>query len=118
MKSKKMIGFFILFLGVSNTMALADGFPKGPWMKLSRGLANMGTAPMEYLAQYSDFAREQHNPAVSFAGGTVYGTFFAVARVVTGALEVVTFPFPVPADYGPIMDPPTAYESYKEYKRY
>ena len=85
-----------------------------PIEKLGRGIANVAFGPFEILIQM----QEVKNRAGGIAGityGPLRGVAFALARIGVGALEIITFPFPLPdcpdnpqgfgAGYGPIMYP-------------
>lgn len=96
--------------------ASKDPLPRGPMMKLTNGFTNMLTAPAEFWARYAELEKK-HNPMAAFIGGTLYGTFFTVGRLATGAFEVATFPFPFPGNYDTVMTPPTAVESYQKVLR-
>lgn len=103
---------FIFLLVVSNAYA----FDNGPLMKLTRGVSNIVTSPLEYFVQFNELKKRHEEPATQFFGGLLYGTAFMGARIITGALEVLTFPFPVPANYESIMDPPTAWDYFQTLK--
>lgn len=104
--------FFIFSLLILPHQAYADG----PIVKFSRGITNILTSPVEYLAQTSQLA-DEHNPMIAGIGGFIRGTLYTVARIVGGAYEVVTFFAPIPwnqnafpENYAPLMDPPTGLE--------
>lgn len=69
--------------------------------KLTRGVINLGFCWVEIPAGLRD----------NGASGLVSGTVNTVKRAVVGAIEIVTFPFPVPNDdYGPLMEPESPFD--------
>lgn len=72
--------------------------------KLGRGIVNVVTSWVEIPRHVAD-EWEQTDPATGIVLGTVKGVGWTVARALTGVYETVTFPFPVPADYEPMMQP-------------
>lgn len=109
---KKITAIMILALLSAPLNLYADG----PIVKLGRGLTNIVTSPIEYLAQTSMMA-DEHNAGIALVAGFVRGTFYTVARIVGGAIETVTFLVPLPSNgkawpenYAPLMDPPTGLE--------
>jgi len=85
-----------------------------PLRKLGRGVANIGFSPFEILIQPYDVAKREGNTAGLFFG-LFRGIAWIIARVCVGAVELATFPFPLPGcpdsysgtewGYGPIMTP-------------
>ncbi|HUT23503.1 MAG TPA: exosortase system-associated protein, TIGR04073 family [Sumerlaeia bacterium] len=72
--------------------------------KLGRGCTNILTGWMEMPKQMAKSIRET-DPVTGTIVGAVRGMGWTFARTVTGAFEVVTFPFPVPKDYKPLLEP-------------
>ena len=72
--------------------------------KLFRGLTNAVTGWLEIPKQISQTYQES-GPGPAFTWGFVKGIGCAVARSVVGGYEIVTFPFPIPEGYRPIMQP-------------
>lgn len=79
-------------------------------IKLSRGLTNVFASPVEYYTQTAKLSGK-HDPLTTLFGGFAKGTCMMVARIGTGLYDVVTFPVPVPRDYGPVMQPPTVLDA-------
>jgi putative exosortase-associated protein (TIGR04073 family) len=107
---RNFIVAFVLMYCVSSS-----AFASGPVMKLGRGVTNVLTSPLEFFVQY-DTLTTNHNAMVAFVGGTIYGALFTAGRIIVGAFEILTFPFPIPADYAPVMDPPTALDAMDQVK--
>lgn len=72
--------------------------------KLGRGVTNVVTCWVE-IPRNIAIEWEKTDPVTGFVIGTVKGTGWTLARVVSGVYETVSFPFPVPADYEPLMEP-------------
>ncbi len=102
----------LFFLFAFAVLAAQPAMAKDAVIKLSRGLVNIVTSPVEYYVQYN-LAADGTNPAVGLLGGLIYGTGYTVARIGSGAYDVVTFPIPLPKDYEPLMKPDTGIEAYQ-----
>lgn len=72
--------------------------------KLGRGASNV---LLGWIEIPKNVAREWRNtePFTGTIVGSIKGVGWAVARTVAGLYEVISFPFPVPRDYEPIMYP-------------
>lgn len=108
MNKKTAAILLLLILAAGPKTALAEDAV----IKLSRGIVNIATSPLEYFVQYN-ISAEENNPLVGLLGGVFYGTGFTVARIVSGAYDIVTFPIPLPRDYEPLMKPDTGIEAVK-----
>ena len=72
--------------------------------KLGRGLTNILTGWVEVPKTIATKWRET-DPVTGFVLGTVQGVGWGFTRTVCGAYETLTFPFPAPGGYEPLMDP-------------
>ena len=72
--------------------------------KLFRGIVNAATGWMEIPKQMSLIWQDQ-GPGSGLTWGFIKGVGYALARSAGGAYEIVTFPFPIPEGYQPIMRP-------------
>jgi len=72
--------------------------------KLSRGLINIVTGWVEVPKNIA-LRWKQTDPFSGFVWGGISGIGWAFARTVGGVYEVVTFPFPYPKDYAPLIEP-------------
>jgi putative exosortase-associated protein (TIGR04073 family) len=78
--------------------------------KLLRGIANVLTGWVEIPKNiYNESVNS--NVLVGLTWGTVKGAGWTVVRTVAGAYEVVTFPFPIPEGYSPIVEPEYVFDS-------
>jgi putative exosortase-associated protein (TIGR04073 family) len=90
---------------VTDTVAASDEIASGPLKKLGRGIANMGTCPLELL-KGMEAAKQENGWFAAVTWGILQGTFNTAKRLVVGAYEVITFPIPLPEDYKPILTDP------------
>ena len=76
-----------------------------PLRKLSRGLANTVTGVLEIPITISAVSQEE-GPVAGMSWGLFLGTGAALTRTAVGIVEVLTFPFPLPATgYAPLLRP-------------
>ena len=85
-----------------------------PFMKLSRGIANVVFSPLELPISWHDTNNEMGGIA-GITYGTLKGVGCVLARIGVGIVDIVTFPFPLPncpddpegygSGYGPILTP-------------
>ncbi len=76
--------------------------------KLGRGVVNTGLGVLEIPKQSIKRAVDTGHP-YGYVGGLFNGIGFFVLRELAGIYEILTFPFPVPAGYAPVMDPLLGY---------
>lgn len=72
--------------------------------KLGRGVVNILTGWMEVPKHMAKRWR-QYDPITGIIVGGVEGFGWAFCRTLTGAYDVISFPFAVPKDYQPLMQP-------------
>ncbi len=72
--------------------------------KFGRGLVNVLTGWIEIPKNIAKEWRKT-DPFTGFVLGTIKGIGWGFGRTVVGVYEVITFPFPIPQDYQPIMSP-------------
>lgn len=80
--------------------------------KLGRGLANLVTGWVEIPKQVGLQGRET-NDWDAVTKGLAKGFVHAFARTAVGAYEIVSFPFPVPEGYRPILTPEFVASDYR-----
>ena len=87
----------------------------GPIRKLGRGISNVAFGVFEVLIQPYRI-NETEGGVAALTYGVLKGVFYFGGRVVVGAVEIVTFPIPLPGastskytwsswGYGPLMEP-------------
>ena len=117
MKAKLLLAVFaaLIFTSLSVSAAIDnDDPPKGnnALRKLGRGVANLLFGIVEVPNQFTKARSEQGGGAA-----TTYGIGKGIARWFqregVGLYEIVTFPFPAPKGYKPIMKPEWPNEDYE-----
>ncbi len=96
-----------LIMAVVMIMVLAVAtvsYAQDPAKKLGRGLANILTGWIELPKNIYDTSVED-NPLAGLTIGLAKGVGMTIVRTGAGIYEVVTFPFPIPEDYGPVLEP-------------
>jgi len=86
---------------ISATPAFCDG----PTTKLGRGICNMIFFPLEIPEQISRM-NSSDGPLAASTVGVLKGFGCAIGRMGVGLFETITFAFPVPKHYKPILDDP------------
>lgn len=79
-------------------------FAESPTSKLGRGVANVLTGWMELPKNVYETSVEEN----AFSGLTVglaKGVGMTIVRTGAGIYETVTFPFPIPENYLPVLEP-------------
>ncbi len=72
--------------------------------KLGRGLANILTGWIEIPKNIYDTSVED-NIGMGLTVGLAKGIGMTVVRTGAGIYETITFPFPLPEDYEPLLEP-------------
>lgn len=75
--------------------------------KLSRGVTNVATSPGELINQIPAAMEQSPDYLTGFIKSAWRGTGYALLRASAGIYDVVTFPFPGPTNYKPVMKPET-----------
>lgn len=91
--------FVAVFLSFSSVCYAEDAFTK-----LGRGVANTLTGWVELPKTIYSTSVEEN----AFAGmtlGLAKGAGLAIVRTGAGIYEIASFPFPLPEDYRPILEP-------------
>jgi len=103
---KRTLALLVTVVLVLSYGGLAHG--RNPACKLGRGIANVATSPVEIFYSMERVSDEKGFIA-GWTWGVVDGVFYTVRRLLVGVYEIVTFPFPVPADYEAVIDSPEFY---------
>ena len=80
-----------------------------PLTKLGRGIGNIVVGWVEIPATMHTEYKES-DPVTGLATGFFKGFVKGVIRTLVGAFETVTFPFPIPENYAPVLPPVTHFE--------
>ena len=102
-----MICLFLFFSNISFSLDYGRekdyGFEKMA-RKLSRGVTNFFTGWLEIPKRIAE-SWEDNDPFTGFVVGCVRGCGWAWLRTCVGAYDAVTFVFPYPNDYEPLIKP-------------
>ncbi|HCM42289.1 MAG TPA: hypothetical protein DIS66_03115 [Candidatus Omnitrophica bacterium] len=110
---KKLL-FLALIAAVSQTSFAAEMEESGPLRKLQRGFLNIALSPMEISNELAVEKHENHDQMPpSWMTGLVRGIGFTAGRALAGVYDIVTFPIPLPKEYGPIVQPELPWEKLK-----
>ncbi len=104
-KNLLTLGIIAFVLVSLASAAFADD---NAFTKFGRGMANIATSPGELYTQPFLLSKTSE-PAIAVFGGFCKGLAIFIAREVVGVYEVITFPFPLPKGYGPIIKPATTF---------
>ena len=106
-----LIALFVLMAFSLPVMAAGEVAPEAQiegegtcLRKLQRGFLNVVLCPFEISNELSKEVRNDTLPPSWFAG-LGRGSLYAVGRASVGIYEMVTFPFPCPAKYKPVLQP-------------
>lgn len=113
-KGTKIAAIFVLILCIA-AVALPAFAQEGSVIekmgkKLGRGIVNIATGWVELPKNIYDTSIETNNPLMGMTYGTLKGVGMTVVRTGAGAYDVVTFLFPLPEDYEPILEPEFVFE--------
>jgi putative exosortase-associated protein (TIGR04073 family) len=72
--------------------------------KLGRGCVNVLTGWLEIPSQIGKTIKKT-DPVTGTVIGFIKGAAWTVVRTVTGVYEIITFPFPLPENYAPLIEP-------------
>ena len=100
----KYKGLIIALVMVMVLAVASASYAQDPAKKLGRGLANILTGWVELPKNIYDVSVED-NPLAGLTIGLAKGIGMTIVRTGAGIYEVVTFPFPIPEDYGPVLEP-------------
>ena len=84
--------------------AASTGYAQDMGKKLYRGVANIATGWVELPKNIYDIATE-HDFASGMILGFPKGCWMAIVRTGAGIYDTLTFPFPIPKGYAPVLEP-------------
>lgn len=97
---KAAAGLFAAAILLSANVCYAND----PFTKLGRGAANVLTGWIEVPKGIQAESAET-NGLSGATVGLAEGLGMGIVRTVAGAYEIISFPFPAPADYQPVLEP-------------
>jgi putative exosortase-associated protein (TIGR04073 family) len=109
----------VLALGTTPATAQTDWDPRhgpepGMGYKFGRGVVNVLTFWTEVPRNVA-LEWQRTDPASGFFLGVGKGVGYSYARLMGGVYDIVTFPFPVPMGFAPVMHPEfSAHNEYRE----
>ncbi len=114
MKSKILL--LIMAISCLNSPAFAASLEPGgtPLRKLQRGFLNAAFSPIELLYSIKKENQQESFPP-GWALGIGKGSFATVERASVGIFEILTFPFQMPEDYQPLIQPEFAWQKLDEF---
>ena len=93
--------------------ASAHASDANPIGKLSRGAINVLTGWVEIPKNIGD-NKQKAGWGAALTWGVLSGVGYGFVRTVAGAYEVLTFPFPAPPGYAPVMQPEFVFDNTTE----
>lgn len=112
---KKYVLALGLAMAVLTSLASAAIAADDAFTKFGRGVANIVISPGELYTQPILLSKDNDAPTAIF-GGLLKGLSMFLAREVVGVYEVLTFPFPIPKGYRPIIEPATTFTDWNTRK--
>jgi putative exosortase-associated protein (TIGR04073 family) len=85
-------------------VAATQCYAQNPGKKIGRGLANIFSGWIELPKNIYETSVEE-NVLSGITMGLAKGVGMTIVRTGAGVYETVTFPFPIPEDYQPVLEP-------------
>lgn len=92
----------VILLLIGNSPAIANDYTAAE--KLGRGVANFFTGWVEIPVEFGRIIEKKGDLAALFIAPFT-GLVKAVARTAAGLYDALSFPFPLPSGYKPIIEP-------------
>ena len=93
---------FVLMAATSASAESMDG--SKAFTKLARGAVNILTGWVEIPKRIQETSQDA-GPFAGFTWGLLRGLGHGFIRTAAGGYELLTFPFPAPPDYAPVIQP-------------
>ncbi|MDD5439271.1 MAG: exosortase system-associated protein, TIGR04073 family [Candidatus Omnitrophica bacterium] len=97
-------GIIVIVVLLMVFMLASSSYAQDPGKKLMRGLANILTGWVELPKNIYETSVED-NVFSGLTIGLAKGIGMTIVRTGAGIYETVTFPFPIPEDYAPVLEP-------------
>lgn len=101
---------WILVMVVSMLNLAVYGYCDDPARKLVRGIANIVLCPVEIPQTMIKYYNESFSYYDSVIIGVPKGIGMTIVRAGAGLYETLTFPFPIPENYKPVIEPEFVWE--------
>ncbi len=109
----RLLTMTILVLVVVGLLAVSvPSYAQGALNKLGRGIVNTFTGWLEIPKGVVDESKA-NNVFTGLTVGTIKGLGLGLVRTGAGIYETLTFPFPIPEGYEPIVKPEFVYSGEK-----
>lgn len=95
---------FVCCVVVAMIGMATQAYAQDPAKKLGRGLANILTGWVELPKNIYETSVEE-NVLSGLTMGLAKGIGMTIVRTGAGVYETVTFPFPIPENYCPVLEP-------------
>ena len=102
MKTMKVLAIALVVIAMLGMTTQC--YAQDPAKKLGRGIANVLTGWVELPKNIYDTSVEE-NVLSGLTMGLAKGVGMTIVRTGAGVYEAVTFPFPIPEDYQPVLEP-------------
>ena len=104
--SKRVVGALVFATVLLQPCAAvhAEMQSGGAVTKLGRGFVNLVTGWVEIPKRINETSQQQ-GTAAGLTWGLLRGLGYGFVRTAAGAYEVLTFPFPAPPNYTPVIQP-------------
>ena len=110
-KMKSLLKGIIICVAVLMILNMATAsYAQDMGKKLYRGVANIVTGWVELPKNIYDTSVED-NPLSGITIGLAKGVGMTIVRTGAGVYETVTFPFPIPEGYSPVLEPEFVFKS-------
>jgi len=114
MRSKRamalVVGLVVVIGGLVARAMAEEMVPPAAAEKAVRGMANAGLGVVVELPKTVYYDTLEDGPLYGLTVGVLEGLSWGIARTLVGIYEVVTFPFPAPEGYRPILTPAHPYQ--------
>ncbi|MFH1847476.1 MAG: exosortase system-associated protein, TIGR04073 family [Candidatus Omnitrophota bacterium] len=95
---------FVCLVAIAMVGMATQCYAQDPAKKLGRGVANILTGWVELPKNIYETSVEE-NMLSGLTMGLAKGVGMTIVRTGAGVYEAVTFPFPIPEDYQPVLEP-------------
>ena len=114
MRSKRamalVVGLVVVIGGLGARAMAEEMVSPAAAQKAVRGLTNTGLGVVVELPKTVYYDTLEDGPLYGLTVGVLEGLSWGIARMLVGIYEVVTFPFPAPEGYRPILTPAYPYQ--------
>lgn len=110
MKSRSLAITVLVLVVIGLLTISAPSYAQDAFKKLGRGVVNSLTGWLEIPKGVVDESKA-NNVFMGLTVGTIKGLGLGLVRTGAGIYETVTFPFPIPEGYEPIVKPEYVYSS-------